>query len=546
MRSSPEYRITHKGRIGRRRTRRPSSPHVLVSRSATLRSPHPPAPTLPTRRLPDARRDALVVSPALPTPRRRSFPVRYGIIALSGGLLVLASAASVPLGPAARTPGRELLTVVAGAFGLLLSLVAAMPLSRPQASSPRRLWRSRLLLSVAVICAIGTLVTFAGGAYTVLNAPASESYVTDIVSFTHMNAQLAMNGRNPYTSDAAFTQALALFPNASGTPMRGTVFGTGYDHPDPSTIYRVQRAYVASPSEFSDAFDPRTLHSYPALSFLLYVPLLWAGGGNILVLHALVYWLLFAWLVWLTPIGWRHWGALAALGAMSTVAASLLVSDEVVPIALVLAAWHFRDRRWLFSILLGLACAYKQYAWFFVPLLGVEVVIAYGWREALRRAAIGLGAFMAPNLPYLIASPGPWFMSLWLPMSEPLFSMGVGVIALSMGHIIPYAAPLFYAILEVAALGAAIWAYVRWRRNIGDAVLILALLPLFFAFRSLADYFAFVPWLALYAAHRLYAPAGGDPSSPLARLTPADLRRQLTTVTSGLVARVRPLRVAGE
>ncbi|HEX9412948.1 MAG TPA: hypothetical protein VF916_05550, partial [Ktedonobacterales bacterium] len=142
------------------------------------------------------------------------------------------------------------------------------------------------------------------------------------------------------------------------------------------------------PASVRGAFDPRTLHSYPALSFLVYVPVLWAGLPNILPVHLLVYVLLFAWLVWMMPTGLRRWGALTALAATPVVVASLIESNEVICVALLLLAWEYRHRRWLGAILLGLACAYKQYAWGFVPFFAVDAVLTDGWLEAVWRGAI--------------------------------------------------------------------------------------------------------------------------------------------------------------
>jgi uncharacterized membrane protein len=154
--------------------------------------------------------------------------------------------------------------------------------------------------------------------------------------------------------------------------------------------------------------------------------------------------------------------------------------------------------------LLGLACAYKQYAWFFVPFFALDVWAARGWREAARRGLIALGAFLVPNLPFLLASPGAWLASLALPMDVPAFPQGLGIISLSTGHLLPYGPQWLYAVLEVAALSGALWLFARFRPRLGDAALILALLPLYFAFRSTANYFSFAPWLALYAANNLY------------------------------------------
>lgn len=437
--------------------------------------------------------------------RRWTMPARYGMIAMGSGLLMVASAASVPLGPAASSAGRELLTLVSGACGI--ALLARASFSAPLAQTWSR-WSVRLrslLLIVALILVAGTLVTFAGGAFTILRSSPAQTYATDIVSFAHENADLVLAGHNPYDSDWAFRDALTRFPLALGTPLRGDVFGTGFDHPIPARIAAVQTRYIHSPASVPGAFDPRTLHSYPALSFLVYVPLLWAGIQNVLVLHLLIYWGLFAWLVWLTPAGWRHWGALVALAAMPTMAASLIVTDEVIAIALVVTAWHFRERRWLFALLLGAGCAYKQYSWFFIPFFAVEILLAYGWREVLRRGALVLGVFLAPNLPYLIASPKEWFQSMFLPMSEPLFATGMGIITLPIGHIVPYGTPLLYALLEIMTLAGLLWVYARWRQRIGNGLLLLALVPLYFAFRSAPSYFAFLPWLALYAANERYA-----------------------------------------
>ncbi len=100
-----------------------------------------------------------------------------------------------------------------------------------------------------------------------------------------------------------------------------------------------------------------------------------------------------------------------------------------------------------------------------------------------------------------------------LPVSEPLFPMGMGFITLPLGGWLPFLPAPVYAIGEALALGCALWAYARWRRWLGETALLLALTPLLFAFRSPANYFAIAPWLALYAVTRLSrsasAPAAG-------------------------------------
>jgi|GEM_PF-642728 hypothetical protein len=440
--------------------------------------------------------------------RRGGLPMRYGGLITGSGLLMFASVASIPLGPWTNAPLRELLAVMSGAAGLACLMGSCLVV--PVRAAWRR-WYQRLrplTLALALLLSVGTVVTFAGGVELITILPAPRTYFTDILAFSHMDAQLLLAGQNPYTASAtSFQHALARFSDASATPVRGPVFGKGYTQPDPAYVYTVQRQYVQTQGHghMQGAFDPQTLHSYPALSFLLYAPLLRVGIHNILLLHIIVYWCLFAWLVWLAPVGWRHWGALAALAAMPTLAASLLVSDEVIVIALILVAWHWREQRYLSSFLLGMACAYKQYAWFFLPFFALDILLSYGMRETFWRGLLTFSSFLLPNLPFLIANPHAWVQSMLLPMNGSFFANGMGIIALSIGQIVPYAPPLLYASLEVLALLAALVAMARWRSRLGDGVLVLALLPLFFAFRSLPDYFAFTPWLALYAVNRLYA-----------------------------------------
>ncbi|MGO8948566.1 MAG: glycosyltransferase family 87 protein [Ktedonobacterales bacterium] len=426
-------------------------------------------------------------------------PPRLGAIVCGSGALGLASLGYLPFGPGIGTPLRGILTVGLASAGLLL-LIASF-LSWPLPPAWQRVvgrLRSGVMALTFVFCVV-TLLGLAYFSYLAFVAPSGYAYDSDMLALTHVNAELMLSGQNPYTTNAGFQEALVRFPSFLATPLRGPVFGTGFDPPSPTRIADVQQQYVRSPESVSGAFDPRTLHSYPALSFLVYVPVLWAGLPNILPLQLFVYLLLFAWLVWKMPPSIRWWGALTALAAAPVVLASLIESNELMCVALLVLAWEYRRRRWLGAVLLGLACAYKQYAWGFVPFFAVDTVLAEGWLEAIWRGVITLGAFLLPNAPFLVESPLAWFTSLWLPVSEPLFPQGMGVIALSLGHLLPYGPPALYALLEVAAMGVMLFVAIRWRVQVGAGVLVLALVPLFFAFRSIPSYFAFAPWLALYA-----------------------------------------------
>jgi uncharacterized membrane protein len=277
----------------------------------------------------------------------------------------------------------------------------------------------------------------------------------------------------------------------------------GGDYPARSVVAAVERRYLANPADAAGAFDPQTLTSYPALSFLLYVPLIWLGAPDMLLLNLLVFIALAAWLVLRAPRRERLWTTLTLSAALPLLLFSLIADTEVVALAFILIAWSARERRWVSAIALGLGCAFRQYCWFFAPFFLLDTLLRSGWREAFKRGAIAVAAFLAPNLPYLLASPGVWWRSLWLPLTEPLFPLGVGLVALAKGHVGPYPPATLYTALEVAALLACLWAQWRWREQLREAVPLLALIPLYFAWRSLPNYFAIAPLLALFAVGAL-------------------------------------------
>ncbi len=452
---------------------------------------------------------------------------------LLGGLL------SLPLGSASSTPLRALLTLFCSAVGLAMLILAGLrtPITR--------IWRQRAMRRKGSFMALGglmtllTLLVFVGGVRLTMGGSLSRAFWSDVISFSYVNARLVVQGHNPYLSDPAFFPALHRFPYAIETPLRSGAFGHGFDYPSMPQLNKVEGQFLASPAARHGEFDPATLHSYPALSFLLYVPLVWAGVDNVLFLNVAVFLALFAWQVWLAPQGERHWGALAAGSVAGLALFSLFLDNEIICLAFLLLGWHYRRHRWVSAALLGLGCAFKQYCWFFAPFFILDALLSgrhdsttrlepgverslrervvrmlaqlrrLNWGDASLRVAITLGAFLVPNLPYLIASPGAWWTSLWLPQSEPLFPMGMGVIALFTGHLLPYIAPRIFTLMELLGMAAALYAAVRWRAYLGDAVLLLGLIPLIFAFRSLPNYFGVAPWIALYAANMAYRAYAG-------------------------------------
>jgi hypothetical protein len=398
---------------------------------------------------------------------------------------------------------QEVAVVLAAMVGLLSLIAASAPFSAPQIWYRHYRWARYPIYCAGLFLILGTFVTFEGTLGLSLS-PASQVYHNDVLSFTHINAGLVLAGRDPYTSDAAFITALKQYPEAAPTPLRRGVFGTGYNYPSANKVKAIQKLYLTDPQAVHGGLDPRTLHSYPAFSFLLYVPFLWAGVPNILLLNLLICVGVLVWIAWQAPPA-RRLAALFVIGTGFCIVYSLPVDTEIVCIALLLAAWHLRERKWLAPLLLGLACAFKQYSWFFVPFFILEIWLSQGGRATVRWLGLVLAAFLLPNLPYMVTSPAAWAASIVLPATDPLFPQGIGILSLSLGHLLPYGPPLLYSALELLALVVMLWLQLRYHRLLGDAVLLLAVVPFIFAFRSPPNYFAFAPWLALYAANCIYS-----------------------------------------
>lgn len=169
---------------------------------------------------------------------------------------------------------------------------------------------------------------------------------------------------------------------------------------------------------------------------------------------------------------------------------------------LVLLGWVFLGKRWLSVLMIGLAVASRQQAWFYLLFYAVLVERTYGWRELLWRLGMIGGVFALLNAPYAVASPGPWLAGVLGPMRDPMFPRGTGTIALSIygEGSLPLGPRWLYGSMEIASLLASLLYYRRICRVHPGVGLVLAPLALFFAWRSLYSYFLPITLLALYPA----------------------------------------------
>ena len=367
-------------------------------------------------------------------------------------------------GPASYYPWVAVLVVLAGFWGLSLVIISWLNLEDYPALDR---WRNLFAWSNAI------LIVVLMGVWTYLQLHGNPGYGTDELSFDQYAAQLVANhGLNPYTH--SMQPAVPLFRLS----------------PDAYT-YTISGQRV-------------TAMSYPSLSFLVYVPFIllgWtsevAAGVNVAA-WAIAVLLMFA----LLPRKMRPAVlVLSSIDVYLSFAAGGVTDMLYIPL-LIIAAYRW-DRfgtsrsSYIGPVAAGLAMAIKQTPW---PVLAF-LLCAIAWDEfdrsgsveqAARRAgryfAVAFGAFLIPNLPYMIASPSAWFNGVLEPFVKNLVPSGQGVISLTLfahfggGSLLAYTIGL--ALVGLLILLVFVGTYPLLR----PATFMLATLAYMFASRSQTNY----------------------------------------------------------
>jgi hypothetical protein len=438
-----------------------------------------------------------------------------GLLQTVGETLALGSAGQISIGKALFI----FCTSASGVFLLWIGLwqpmgsvpgMTAFFQSRPWANHarlPPKITKGGVLalLLLAVLWSIATNGTL------LLQHPLDPSiYDSDAAGFVHYQAEDVLRGINPYTDTTGFWRAVAQFPAAGATPLQRGQFAQLFFSPPDQAITTLLQADLRNPAQAAPEFDPASLHSYPAGAFLLAVPFIWAGLPSTQPLYALALLLLFGLLVWWTPQGQRMLSLLLLASLALAITLTLRSSFEVICVLCLITAWRLQAKHPVLSaLLLGLACSVKQFAWLFIPFYLIWLIQRSGWRQAGTRAALVALVFFLLNSPFILAAPAAWASSMLLPITEPAFPGGIGLITLAQGNILPLFPAWVFTALEIAAyLLLLAWYSRRLSANnqsdtqfvtAGTLGLFLAPLPLLLASRSLISYTMFLPVLALAA-----------------------------------------------
>ena len=99
------------------------------------------------------------------------------------------------------------------------------------------------------------------------------------------------------------------------------------------------------------------------------------------------------------------------------------------------------------------------------------------------------GIFVIFNVAFIVQNPGLWLSSVLAPVTDKFFPMGVGPVSLVVSGYIGTRSEMVFALMEIIAFIAALAWYWRHCRRYPHTGIILAVVPLFFAWRSSWWYF---------------------------------------------------------
>ncbi len=343
-------------------------------------------------------------------------------------------------------------------------------------------WQRRVLILTLLLAIIGNIVLGWGLVFSIL----PPRFSNDGTSLDTNAAIQLLQGRNPYTNSdmVELMQRFHIRPDWT-TPLRLGQFANRLDYP---TIDELQAVYEHDLKTGSDLeFESKV--SYPALSFLTLVPFVFFQHYNVLPFYILSYLVLVA-IAWrMVRPELRPWAFLLAMANIPMWSSTIGGNLDIFYTLLIVLVWLLRDRRWSSAIFLGLALATKQIAWFFIPFYIIMVFRHYGLKESIYRLFIAGSVALVINLPFILWDPHAWTAGVLAPIADPMFPMGVGIINLSVTHLLPFFPGWVYSALEGGSMLFSLVWYWRICRKHPEAAMLLAVIPLFFAWRSLSSYF---------------------------------------------------------
>jgi hypothetical protein len=319
----------------------------------------------------------------------------------------------------------------------------------------------------------------------------------DATALTHQAADNVLEGKNPY-AESNIVDAIIEYEGDIDkiTPLRQGRLANVFPYPDVSQLEQLWDDVSDTPGRVPEEIESR--FNYPAGCFLVPAAFIAMGVSDLRIVYLILIVPALICTVWLVRPGLR----LLLVGAL-VVSVELwysLAGGETgyLYFPFLLLAWVLYKRNlWLSALFMAVAVAIKQIAWFVFPFYLILVWRTMGDKKALVVLLITVAVFAASNLPFFVRDPELWVTSVLAPVTDELFPLGVGIITLVTGGVLDIRSSLPFGILEIAVfIAGLVWYYLNCRRYPLTG-LILAVLPLFFAWRSLWGYFFYIDIIVL-------------------------------------------------
>jgi hypothetical protein len=319
----------------------------------------------------------------------------------------------------------------------------------------------------------------------------------DGVALIHQAAENLLDGKNPY-AHSNIIEAFIKYEGAYDrtTPLQLGRFSDVFPYPTQEQFKQIWDSAVQNPSPPPPELESRVC--YPAGSFLLVTPFIAAGINDIRIIYVIIVIASLIYTAWRIPSRRRPLFIGVVLVSLELWNGLAIGETGILVFPFLLIAWvALGEKNWLSAIFMGLAVASKQTAWFFLPFYLILL-----WKTTQPKTVAGTigiiaAIFIAFNAYFIIDDPSLWLQSIASPMTEPMFPLGVGFISLVTSGVIDVQTSLPFTILEgVVLITAVIW-YFRNCVRYPESGIVLSVLPLFFAWRSIWTYFFYIAIIIL-------------------------------------------------
>ena len=421
---------------------------------------------------------------------------RIAALAVAGATLYYAGLLNSIVLQRPERPGAIAVVLAIGAALVVIAFALAGTGRDDALSEPRYPRANRLVWLFICVMATVSLAWL----FTVPRKHAEDwtPYHNDAIALNECAARLLIAGEDPYATLSIFDCYLRLDIGADRTtPLRQGEFAGVAIYP---TDEQLDAAW-AMRSEGGGNVEFVTRPSYPSLSFVLLVPFVALGvDTNYLYVGCLI--AAMAILCWRAPAGLRPFVLTGLLGASCLMAFTIGGSADLLYALPLVIAWLWRERLGG-ALAFGAAAGIKQIAWFVAPFWLIAVASTQGWRAALRQGLVAAAVFVLTNLPFILWHPADWLAGVLTPVTAPMFPRGAGVIFASTNGDLPLWGERTYLVMEGVALLMCLAIAWRARQSSPEIGIALALIPLFFAWRSLFSYFFLIPLFAFAGLVRM-------------------------------------------